>query len=48
MNRFTYLGSTKSQTVTINDKVNVKIAKASATFGRLHDSVWNTRGIVYR
>ena len=41
MNRFTYLGSTLSQNVTIDDEVNVRIA----TFGRLHANVWNRRGI---
>ena len=45
MNRFTYLGSTLSQNVTIDDEVNVRIARASATFGRLHANVWNKRGI---
>ena len=45
MNRFTYLGSTLSQNVTIDDEVNVRIARASATFGRLHANVWNRRGI---
>ena len=43
-NRFTYLGSTLSQNATIDDEVN-RIAKASATFGRLHTNVWNRRGI---
>ena len=33
VNRFTYLGSTLSQNVTIDDEVNVRIARASATFG---------------
>ena len=45
VNRFTYLGSTLSQNVTIDDEVNVRIARASATFGRLHANVWNRRGI---
>ena len=44
-NRFTYLGSTLSQNVTIDDEVNIRIARASATFGRLHANVWNRRGI---
>ena len=39
VNRFTYLGSTMSQNATIDDEVNVRIAKASATFGRLHVNV---------
>ena len=45
VNRFTYLGSTLSQNVNIDDEVNVRIARASATFGRLHANVWNRRGI---
>ena len=45
MNRFTYRGSTLSLNATIDDEVNVRIAKASATFGRLHTNVWNRRGI---
>ncbi|KAK7111076.1 hypothetical protein V1264_014854 [Littorina saxatilis] len=45
VNRFTYLGSTLSQNVTIDDEVNVRIARASSTFGRLYPNVWNRRGI---
>ena len=45
MNRFTYLGSTLSQDATIDHEVNLRISKASSTFGRLYDSVWNRRGI---
>ncbi|KAI0224060.1 hypothetical protein LSAT2_024917 [Lamellibrachia satsuma] len=45
LNRFTYLGSTLSQNATIDDEVNVRIARASVTFGRLHANVWNRRGI---
>ena len=45
VNRFTYLGSTLSQNASIDDEVNVRIARASVTFGRLHANVWNRRGI---
>ena len=45
VNRFTYLGSTLSQNVTIDEEVNARIARASVTFGRLHANVWNRRGI---
>ena len=45
LNRSIYLGSTLSQNVTIDDEVNVRIARASATFGRLHANVWNRRDI---
>ena len=43
--KFTYLGSTLSHTVVIDDKVNTRLAKASAAFGRLHKNVWDRRGI---
>ena len=43
--RFSYLGSTLSQNVTIDDEVSVRIARASSTFGRLYPNVWNRRGI---
>ena len=41
VNRFTYLGSTLSQNVVIDDEVNTRIAKASVAFGRLQAKVWN-------
>lgn len=37
--RFTYLGSTLSQNATIDYKINVGIAKASTTSGRLFANV---------
>lgn len=43
--RFTYLGSTLSSCVHIDDEVNARIAKASAAFGRLRSSVWDRQGI---
>ena len=43
--KFTYIGSTLSRVVHINDKVNARIAKASAAFGRLRGSVWDRSGI---
>ena len=45
VNRFTYLGSTLSQEVHIDDEVNTRIARASSSFGRLQTTVWNRRGI---
>ena len=42
---FTYLGSTLSRVVHIDDEVNAIIAKASAAFGRLHESIWDRSGI---
>ncbi len=43
--KFTYLGSTLSKNVVIDDEVNARLAKASAVFGRLTKSVWKRRGI---
>ena len=45
VNRFTYLGSTLSQNATIDDEVDIRIARASASFGRLSAKVWNRRGL---
>ena len=42
---FTYLGSTLSRNVTIDDEVQCRLAKASAVFGRLSEKVWFRRGI---
>ena len=38
---FTYLGSTLSRVVHIDDEVNARIAKATAAFGRLRGSIWD-------
>ena len=35
VDKFTYIGSTLSRVVHIDDEVNARIAKASAAFGRL-------------
>ena len=43
--KFTYLGSTLSRVVRIDDEVNARIAKSSAAFGRLRGSVWDRSGI---
>ena len=43
--KFTYLGSTLSRVVHIDDEVNARIAKASAAFGRLRGSIWDQSGI---
>ena len=45
VDKFTYLGSTLSRNVVIDDEVNARLAKASVAFGRLYDNVWNRRGI---
>ena len=45
VDKFTYIGSTLSRAVHIDDEVNARIAKGSAAFGRLRDSVWDRSGI---
>ena len=45
VDKFTYLGSTLSKVVHIDDEVNARIAKASAAFGRLLGSIWDRSGI---
>ena len=45
VDKFTYLGSTLSRVVHMDDEVNARIAKASAVFGRLRGSVWDQSGI---
>ena len=45
---FTYLGSTLSRVVHIDDEVNASIAQASAAFGRLRGSIWDRSGIRLR
>ena len=45
VHKFTYLGSTLSRIVQIDDEVNARIAKDNAAFGRLCGSVWDRSGI---
>ena len=45
VDKFTYLGSTWSRVVQIDDEVNARIAKASAAIGRLRGSIWDRSGI---
>ena len=45
IDKFTYLGSTLSRVVHIDDEVNARIAKASAAFGRLRGSIVDRSGI---
>ena len=45
VNKFTYLGSTLSRVVHIDDEDNARIAKASAAFGRQRGSIWDRSGI---
>ena len=45
VDKFTYLGSVLSKNVTIDNEVNNRLAKASATFGRLSKNVWDCEGL---
>ena len=45
VDKFTYLGSTLSRVVHIDDEVKARIVKASAAFGRLRGSFWDRNGI---
>ena len=47
VDKFTYLGSTLSRVVHIDDEVNARIAKASAAFGQLRGSIWDRSGIKF-
>ena len=45
VDKFTYLGSTLSRNVVIDDEIAARLAKANSAFGRLRKSVWDRRGI---
>ena len=45
VDKFTYLGSTLSRVIRIDDEANARIAKASAAFGQLRGSVGDRSGI---
>ena len=45
VDKFTYLGSTLSRAVHIDDEVTARTAKASVAFGRLCTNVWERNGI---
>ena len=45
VDKFTYLGSTLSRAVHIDDEVTFRTAKASVAFGRLRTNVWERNGI---
>ena len=45
LDKFTYLGSTLSRVVHIDDEVNARIAKASTVLGQLRGSIWDQSGI---
>ena len=41
--KFTYLGSTLSKSIIMDDEVNTRLAKVSTAFGQLNRNVWNRR-----
>ena len=45
VDKFTYLGSTLSRAVHIDDEVTARTAKASVAFGRLRINVWDRNGL---
>ena len=45
VHKFTYLGSTLSRNVRIDDEVVLRIAKASAAFGNMRGKVWEREGL---
>ena len=45
VDKFTYLGSTLSRAVHIDDEITARIAKASVAFGGLLANVWERNGI---
>ena len=45
VDKFTYLGSTLSRAVHIDDEVTVRTAKVSVAFGRLRTNVWERNAI---
>ena len=45
VDKFTYLGSTLSRAVHIDDEVTARIAKASVAFDRQYGNVWDWNGI---
>ena len=45
VDKFTYLGSTLSRNIVIDDEADARLAKANSAFGRLSTNVWNRWGI---
>ena len=45
VDKFTYLGSTLSRAVQIDEEITAKTAKASVAFGKLRTNVWERNGI---
>ena len=47
VDKFTYLESTLSKVVHIDDEVNARIAEAGAAFGRLRGSIWDRSAFAF-
>ena len=41
--KFCYLGSTVSSTLSLDDEINSRIGKAASTFGKLSERAWNNK-----
>ena len=48
VSEFTYLGSCISNTAELESEINSRLAKASASFGRLQSRVWKERGLSFQ
>merc|ERR1712102_203781 len=45
--KFPYLGSVMSDSATIDDEINLRVARASSSFGKLREKVWKRRGLSF-
>ena len=45
--KFPYLSSVMSDSATINDEINLRVTRASSSFGRLKEKVWKRRGFSF-
>ena len=45
VDKFSYLGSTLSQNIVVDDDISVRLSRAGAAFGNLTRRLWNEHGI---
>ena len=45
--KFPYLGSVMSDSATIDDEINLRVSRASSSFGRMREKVWKRRGLSF-
>ena len=45
VDKFSYLGSTLSQKIVVNDDISMRLSRAGAAFGNLTRRLWNKHGI---